>query len=237
MLLSERVRPPADWRMGFRACEGRRPGNVRNAASERCWQSVCVALRIVVVVVLVTACSSNAGPATSNRPSSSTERSTGTTIPTARATALDCHQTIGEINTPGNHYEVIGDAVALVTARTSRTALQTSRTGNPDPSTRLFAKNGLLVRTGVRSELIVPSAWRGRLSFEWANITRQATDHLVVGPCQGISAWSAFPGGYLVSDPACVNFIVRTSSGDHYVTAGVGAACPGQRGPPEPTDH
>jgi hypothetical protein len=132
---------------------------------------------------------------------------------------------------------VIGDAVALVTSTTSETALQTSASGDPDPSQRLYAKNGLLVRTNMRSEFIVPPAWHDRLSFRWGNAgPREATEHLVVGPCDGPADWIAFPGGYLVSDPACVDFIVRAGNGDHRVTVGVGAPCDGQRPPPEPTD-
>jgi hypothetical protein len=169
-------------------------------------------------------------------PTTSGQR-TSSTMTTVAGTPLDCRHPIGAFDAPQGGYQVFGDAVALVTSSTSDVALQTTATGASDPSERLFAKNGLLVRTSTRSELIVPTPWRGRLSFRWGNAgRREATEHLVVGPCDGDEAWIAFPGGYLVPDAACVDFIVRTDDVDHEVTVGVGAPCAGQRPPPEPSD-
>jgi hypothetical protein len=188
-------------------------------------------------ILLLSACSSDGQRRTAEPASTAANRQTTVTTEAVGSLALDCRDPIAEMPAPPTGYEVIGDAVALVTSATSDTALQTSTSGEPNPSQRLFAKNGLLVRTNVRSELIVPPAWHDRLSFQWGNAgPRQATEHLVVGQCDGGANWIAFPGGYLVSDPACVDFIVRAGDGDHRVTVGVGAPCEGQRPPPEPTD-
>ena len=152
-------------------------------------------------------------------------------------TALDCRDPIGAVDAPDAGYDVFGDAVALTTSRTSPAALQTTATDDSDPAQRLFAKTGLLVRTDACSDLIVPPEWRGKLAFRWGNAGDEtATEHLVVGPCAGPGAWIAFPGGYLVSEPACVELIVRTSQGDQRTSVGVGAPCAGQDGPPEPSD-
>lgn len=154
-----------------------------------------------------------------------------------RATALDCRDPIGALEAPGEGYEVIAGAVAIVTSDSSPVALQTSASGSLDPARRLFAKTGLLVRTGVEFELLVPPEWVDRLSFGWGNTgRRRPSPHLVVGPCDGDTDWIAFPGGYSVSGPACVDLIVRAAGEEHRRSVGVGAPCVGQHEPPEPTD-
>lgn len=155
----------------------------------------------------------------------------------ADSVTLDCRNPVAEMVAPESGYEVIGDAVAIVTSTTSKAALQTRAAGNSNPPQRLFAKNGLLVRSNTRSEFIVPKAWHKRLSFRWGNAgPQQASEHFVVGPCNGATEWMAFPGGYFVPDTACVQFIVRTSDGEHPVSVGVGAPCAGQVPPAEPTE-
>jgi hypothetical protein len=194
-------------------------------------------MRIAACVLLVAACSEGGRSATTTS-SFGTPRqgATVTTVP-VDATPLDCRDPIANLAAPKHEYQVIGNAVALVTSRTSNTALQTSATGDANPAHRLYAKNGLLVRTNTRSELIVPPQWRNRLSFRWGNAGAQnATEELVVGPCDGDAPWIAFPGGYVVADPACVDFIVRAPDGDHRVSVGVGAPCAGQREPVQPSD-
>jgi hypothetical protein len=129
--------------------------------------------------------------------------------------------------------EVVGDAIALVTSGSSETALQASSSGSADPATRLFAKTGLLVRAGVQSELVVPPAWRGRVSIAWGNTAlAEPTDRLVIGPCAGSATWLAYPGGYYLPEPACVELVVRTSAGGRTVQVGIGTPCPGQQPAP-----
>jgi len=192
---------------------------------------------MAVCILILSACSSDAHPRAVESASAGLNRQTTVTTEAGDSLALDCRNPVAEMPAPESGYEVVDDAVALATSATSGTALQTSTSGDPDPARRLFAKTGLLVRTNVRSEFIVPPAWHDRVSFRWGNAgARDATEHLVVGPCDGPDGWIAFPGGYLVSSPACVDFVVRTAAGDHPVTVGVGAPCDGQRPPPEPSD-
>jgi hypothetical protein len=189
-----------------------------------------VLVRSAVIVLMLAACSEHAEPATPNPASKSTSHATeGTTIAEAPSDALDCRDPIAALDAAGSEYQVIGDVVALETSESSSNALQTDLTNGGDPSKRLFAKTALLVRTSARSELIVPPAWRGRLSFRWGNAAmHDPTEHLVVGPCAGDAAWVVFPGGYFVPDPACVDLTVRTADGDHQIAVGVGVPCVGQ---------
>jgi hypothetical protein len=46
--------------------------------------------------------------------------------------------------------------------------------------------------------------------------------------------WLVYPGGYSVSQAACVSLIVRTGQTEQTVQIGVGASCPGQAPPPPP---
>ena len=55
-------------------------------------------------------------------------------------------------------------------------------------------------------------------------------------PCAGPAKWLVFPGGYLLTEPACIDLVVRVTDHDTHVRVGVGASCPGQRPPPEPSD-
>jgi len=193
---------------------------------------------LAVLAFLLAACSDDPHSAGSPLgPSTASHVTEGAnTLRATRAETLDCRRPIGELEAPGERYEIIGGAVALVTSASSPIALQTSAT-KADPAKRLFAKTGLLVKTGAKSELIVPPEWADQLSVGWGNTDAgQPSQHLVVGPCDSGAAWIAFPGGYFISDPACVDLIVRVADKDRHRSIGVGAPCPGQRQPPEPTE-
>src|SRR5436190_4147232 len=157
-------------------------------------------------------------------------------VETAESLTLDCRDPIGATSAPASFVQPIAGAVALQTRSSSRTALQTSASDAGAPSLRLFAKTPLFVRTGAKAELIVPRKLVGRVSVTWGNTGQGvATRSLGVGPCRGAARWLVFPGGYFVAKPACVGCIVRVAGKDHHVSLGVGAPCPGQRPPPEPT--
>ena len=142
---------------------------------------------------------------------------------------IDCATSIDAVSDLPSDYTVLGDAVAMLTTETSDTALQTSLSGDADPTRRLFAKSGLLLRTGEHAELSSEDAW-----LAWGS---NAVDRrLDAGPCQGEPGWLAFAGGYLVSDPGCVAVTVTVDGEDFPYTVGVGAPCPGQQPPPAPSD-
>jgi hypothetical protein len=181
----------------------------------------------VLVALIATGCSA---PSTRGRDAEPvTVRST---------TVLDCADPIATRARPDRGFETVGGAVALQTARSSRTALQVSPTGSPVRAERYFAKTGLLVRTGRRSEITVAPRARGRATVGWGNRggVRRA-DRFVVPACPGATRWIGFPGGYDVPAPACVHLRIRVGDAVHRVAVGVGAPCRGQRPPPAPPDQ
>jgi hypothetical protein len=180
------------------------------------------------VGIAVTGCSGSrvAEHPTTSRPPPRTE---AVSLPAAR---LDCRDPIATLDRPDRGMRVVGDAVALVTSRSRSTVLRTAPSGERDPAFRRFAKTGLLVRTGTRSELVVPSSWRGREAFRWGNTGGIApTGHLVI-ECPGDGRWVAFPGGHLVPTPACVAIVVATAARVRTVRVPVGRRCPTTRANP-----
>jgi hypothetical protein len=189
---------------------------------------------VTVSLVIVAAACSGHSKGRESRSSTALRSTTTTSTVEAKAAALDCSAPIDSARTPPAGFQSIGGAIALETSASDGTALQTSATRQPGVE-RLFAKNGLFVRAGTKAELIVPSRWVGSLALHWRNAGGPVS-RLDVGPCTG-DAWIVFPGGYYVSRPACVELIVRVSSVDHLVSMGVGAPCPGQRPPPQPSSR
>jgi hypothetical protein len=125
---------------------------------------------------------------------------------------------------------VVFNQVALPTVN----AVQANRSGESDPSARLFAKAGLFVASGASVALIVPPEWLGRLTIGWDNSGKRRT-HLFVSGCKATGSqkrWLVFAGGFWVGEPACVPLLVRSGAQEQKVQIGVGAACPGQVGPP-----
>jgi hypothetical protein len=155
---------------------------------------------------------------------------------TAAVTLLPCRDPVGSLATPGPDVQVIGGAIALGTSTTSPQALQTSDSGLDDAALRLFAKTGLLVRTGAQAELVVPSSWSGRAAFAWGNAAVVPTERLAAGPCAEVGPWLAYPGGYYVRDPACIPVVVRVGGEETQIHVGVGAPCPGQQAPAAPSE-
>ena len=148
---------------------------------------------------------------------------------------LDCQAVIGSEAVPAAGDSIVLDGVALPTKR----ALQANRT---DPGTRRFAKDGLYVRRGAAFDLIVPDAWRDRLTINWG-FPGEATHHLRVPGCRPTGTinpiheqdpWLVYAGGYTVSGPACVSLKVTAGQTEQTVQIGVGAACPGQGEPAPP---
>ena len=150
---------------------------------------------------------------------------------------LPCGETIGG-QRPWQGMSVVLGVVALPASPQMRRALQTALTGPRDSAARLFAKEGLLVRSGARFELTVPTPLRDRLAIGWGNA---GEGHLgstirVPGCRRGHGErWLAFAGGYYVHNPMCAQLIVDARGLRRRVWIGVGKACPGQLPPPQPT--
>jgi hypothetical protein len=179
------------------------------------------------LVLTVTACS----------PSTSTVSPT----PSDAMSVLPCQDVIASASVPPSESSVILDAVALPTGR----ALQANQSGDSDPRAKLFAKDGLLIRRGASFDLLVPEQWRGRLLVGWGSPGKPTT-HLRVPGCRPTQRmpsssrwdlsddWLVYPGGYSVSQTACVSVLVRAGQAEQTVRIGVGASCPGQGPPPPP---
>lgn len=143
---------------------------------------------------------------------------------------LGCRDAIASRADPPADMSVVFNHVALPTVN----ALQANRSGESDPSARLFAKQGLFVASGASFALIVPAEWVGRLTIGWGSPGPRTT-HLLVSGCKATGSqerWLVFAGGFWVGEPACVPLLVKTAGQEQTVLIGVGAACPGQAAPP-----
>jgi hypothetical protein len=148
----------------------------------------------------------------------------------ATKTMLACKEFAAAPSAPPANYSVVLDRVALPTGK----AFQAVDARDPAPGRKYFAKQGLLVKPGAPFQLVVPGAWKARLSLQWGN-PGTATDHLWVPDCTSTkpgARWLAFVGGFWVSKPACVPLIVKTAARQRTVHIGAGKACPGQSAPP-----
>ena len=126
---------------------------------------------------------------------------------------------------------MIGDAVALPTGRSAPVALQTAPSGEP---LRLYAKTALLVRPGVAFTVAAVGGWETRAGMRWGNMAGgPAAPVFAGGPCDG-TGWLVYAGGFFVAEPGCASFEVRVEA-QQRIDVGVGAPCPGQRPPPDPS--
>lgn len=153
--------------------------------------------------------------------------------PVVASTDLGCS---GSRADPPKDLTVFFDSVALPTSDHRPEALQTGAQGEftHDRAGRLFAKTGLWFKPGKAFELIVPDELRDRLSIGWAS---PRSSRVVVGECGDVPReWVVLPGGYWVADPLCAELIVRSGDAEQRVSIGLGAPCPGQAPPPQPSD-
>jgi hypothetical protein len=183
-------------------------------------------LAISILVLTATACVST---------------STVSPAPSDSISVLGCQDVIGSEAAPPSESSIILGGVALPTGR----ALQVNPSGDSDPHAKLFAKDGLFIRRGASFDLLVPEQWRGRLTVIWGSLAKP-TSHLRVPGCRPTQRmpsssrwvlsdnWLVYPGGYLVSQAACVSVVVRAGQAEQTVRIGVGASCPGQGPPPSP---
>lgn len=131
-------------------------------------------------------------------------------------------------------FTVTGAGLASSTSR----ALQTSRTGDSG-STRLYAKTGLLIRAGATFQLSVPVRVAGRFAIGWGSPAVPTHRLLVTGcrpPAGEHGQWLAYAGGYFVHHVMCAPLRVAAAGRTRQVRIGIGAPCPGQRPPPQPSE-
>lgn len=155
-------------------------------------------------------------------------------VSTSAAVPLPCKEALAEgsaqvIPRLDSGYKVVLGKLALPTG----SALQAGPSGESDPGARLFAKAGLVVKSGAEFELAVPRRWQGRLAIGWGPMRR--TVRLRVAGCNSPGkSWLIFAGGYWVADPGCVSLVVKSAHRVAHVRIGVAIPCPGQR--PVPAD-
>jgi hypothetical protein len=191
-------------------------------------RAAVVVVAVMSIASLAVAACSGATNHRSTTPTSSSKQGAG-----APHVTLTCIEGFPEV-APTPELTVVLGVVALPTAETMAAALQTSASGEVDPSARLFAKWGLYVRADAALELIVPDEVADRFSIGWGPPAPR-TRRLVVDRCRGNSEWLAFVGGYWVRDPGCMPLLVRTGGQEQRVLIGIGAPCHGQHPPPAPT--
>jgi len=103
-------------------------------------------------------------------------------VSTSAAVPLPCKEALAEgsaqvIPRLDSGYKVVLGRLALPTGN----ALQAGPSGESDPGARLFAKAGLVVKSGAEFELAVPRRWQGRLAIGWGPMRR--TVRLRVAGC------------------------------------------------------
>jgi hypothetical protein len=166
-----------------------------------------------------------------------TTAATSSAAPDDTAT-LACDDDIDSRRPGSTGLHVVLGVVALPTAP-AYGALQTSRTGRHG-RLRLFAKTGLVIKPHATFALVVPAALRRRMAIGWGNgATSPPRGRLMVGGCghgqTASSRWLVYAGGYYVSHPACLPLLVQAHGQSRRVRIGLGAPCPGQHPPPQPT--
>jgi len=179
----------------------------------------------VCVAVSVNGCSSST--ARSPKPPPTESHSPSPTVQLTTAT-LDCKGSIGS-TPPTADWVVVDDAVALPSPH--RQALGAGGYVTDGGVRRLFAKYGLVVRTGERAVLTVSDP--AHVAIGWGSPAVPAS-RFVVPACprsQPGAVWLDFPGGYFVTRPACISLLVTHRATRHLVRIGVGTPCPGQRPP------
>lgn len=161
----------------------------------------------------------------------------GTLVPTPIPPAeLRCETAIGSVAEAPAGYTVFRDIVALGGSRNAPAALQARTTANADFGARLFAKSGLLVRTGAVFQLVVPAAWRHTMSISWGSGAVR-TWELTMSGCGAAPGWQVFTGGYWVEEVGCMELLLRDGDHEEVIRVGVGAPCPGQSAPLAPAER
>ena len=145
--------------------------------------------------------------------------------PRASAPAADCAHAVAQQRDPGSTYQVVAGAVAVPAGdQVLQPAEQTPGVG----PTRLFAKWGLLVRTGTTVELSLPPGWGERARIRWGDPGAEPASAVTVVSCtagSGAGPWSVFTGGTWVAEPDCVPIHIRTATEQATVELSIGTPC------------
>lgn len=189
---------------------------------------------MLAACLLLTGCTSGHDPSPTKEVTASHSQQ-----PSHRTTdALKCDDYVDSSQAPPVDFEVALGVVALPTSPSSP-ALQTSHSGEGRGPLRLFAKTGLVIKSGTNFELIVPARVANRPRIRWGEVPPTPGHRVVISNCASPlrSRWLAYVGGYWINRPACVPLIVKVGDREQKVHIGLGAPCPGQRPPQGPSDQ
>jgi len=128
------------------------------------------------------------------------------------SSAPTCSESVGGQAAPTDGYRVVAGAVAVPTDR----VIGVASSGESAPAAGLFAKWGLLVRTGATAEVSVES---GPALIGWGNPAVPASSVRITACPEGTppQPWTAFAGGTWLAAPACVPLVIR--AGDEVAPA------------------
>jgi hypothetical protein len=124
--------------------------------------------------------------------------------------AAGCPDTIAHEDDPGEAYQVIAGVVAVPAADR---VLEPSEQPSGQGPTRLFAKWGLLVRSGATVDLSLLPGWADRARLRWGNTDIEPAAAVRVVACPDDGTWSVFAGGTWVIEPDCVPIRIVTATG------------------------
>jgi hypothetical protein len=130
-----------------------------------------------------------------------------------RADVIPCNEVIDATPAPPAPWRPTLDAVALPPRGFQLSPVERGYS---------FSKMGLLVRAGATVEIGVPEGASHRLDWTWSH---KLSAHLRIAGCRGAGEWLVFAGGIYVTEPACVEIIVRTEGREETARLALGAAC------------
>lgn len=182
-----------------------------------------VALSLLAALV-VAACDQDVAPGSSSSPTHSSEVP-ATADAKPGGLMLECWDAIDSAADVPKEYRAILDAVALPITESTPHGLQAVQ--RPDePSPNFFAKAGLLVRASVPMSIEVEHPPEVAL-IGWGSPPAFSSSVWTEG-CTG-TGWFAFPGGFMVAEPMCLELKVTVGAESETIHVGTGAACKGQR--------
>jgi hypothetical protein len=141
----------------------------------------------------------------------------------ATATATACSDSIGQVTAPPEDYHTIAGVAALP----DDAVIQTAPSGEQGPAVKLFAKWGLLVRTGETVEVAIGPGWASRARVGWGNPAAPAASVRIKACAVGGAPkpWTAFAGGTWVAEPACVPAVIRDGNRIEQIRLPIGRPC------------
>lgn len=154
------------------------------------------------IVVSLAACSSGTADKVPTSISDSSGSASNRSSSAIRGISLDCSDPIGSSSTVDGQVQAVLGTAGVQTKPT----MQASPTsGAPH---RLFAKNGLILRSGRAATLTIPKAWAKKVSIGWGTNALESTTTLQIRACPtppgGEGPWLAYLGGFSLDEPACV---------------------------------